>query len=286
MTMKTDICYKKLYENGIEILNRAGIAEAKLDARLLLEYACQTDHSVLFAHPEREISEKEYDNYIGLIERRVKREPVAYILGNWDFMGLNFKVNSNVLIPEQDTEVLVEEAMRYTEDGFKVLDLCTGSGCIALSLLNYTNDTRAVCTDISGEALDVAKENAESLRLSDRVTFVKTDLFPGEDMGKFDIIVSNPPYIATKVIDTLAPEVKDYEPRLALDGSEDGLLFYRRIVDSVHKYLFSSGYLFLEIGYDQGKALTDMLKENGRFHDIEVIRDYAGNDRVVRACFY
>ena len=286
MTMKTDICYKKLYENGIEILNRAGIAEAKLDARLLLEYACQTDHSVLFAHPEREISEKEYDNYIGLIERRVKREPVAYILGNWDFMGLNFKVNSNVLIPEQDTEVLVEEAMRYTEDGFKVLDLCTGSGCIALSLLNYTNDTRAVCTDISGEALDVAKENAESLRLSDRVTFVKTDLFPGEDMGKFDIIVSNPPYIATKVIETLAPEVKDYEPRLALDGSEDGLLFYRRIVDSVHKYLFSSGYLFLEIGYDQGKALTDMLKENGRFHDIEVIRDYAGNDRVVRACFY
>lgn len=286
MTMKTDICYKKLYENGIEILDRAGIAEAKLDARLLLEYACQTDHSVLFAHPEREISEKEYDNYIGLIERRAKREPVAYILGNWDFMGLNFKVNSNVLIPEQDTEVLVEEAMRYTEDGFKVLDLCTGSGCIALSLLNYTNDTRAVCTDISGEALDVAKENAESLRLSDRVTFVKTDLFPGEDMGKFDIIVSNPPYIATKVIDTLAPEVKDYEPRLALDGSEDGLLFYRRIVDSVHKYLFSSGYLFLEIGYDQGKALTDMLKENGHFHDIEVIRDYAGNDRVVRACFY
>lgn len=286
MTMKTDICYKKLYENGIEILNRAGIAEAKLDARLILEYACQTDHSVLFAHPEREISEKEYDNYIGLIERRAKREPVAYILGNWDFMGLNFKVNSNVLIPEQDTEVLVEEAMRYTEDGFKVLDLCTGSGCIALSLLNYTNDTRAVCTDISGEALDVAKENAESLRLSDRVTFVKTDLFPGEDMGKFDIIVSNPPYIATKVIDTLAPEVKDYEPRLALDGSEDGLLFYRRIVDSVHKYLFSSGYLFLEIGYDQGKALTDMLKENGHFHDIEVIRDYAGNDRVVRACFY
>lgn len=286
MTMKTDICYKKLYENGIEILDRAGIAEAKLDARLLLEYACQTDHSVLFAHPEREISGKEYDNYIGLIERRAKREPVAYILGNWDFMGLNFKVNSNVLIPEQDTEVLVEEAMRYTEDGFKVLDLCTGSGCIALSLLNYTNDTRAVCTDISGEALDVAKENAESLRLSDRVTFVKTDLFPGEDMGKFDIIVSNPPYIATKVIETLAPEVKDYEPRLALDGSEDGLLFYRRIVDSVQKYLFSSGYLFLEIGYDQGKALTDMLKENGHFHDIEVIRDYAGNDRVVRACFY
>lgn len=286
MTMKTDICYKKLYENGIEILNRAGIAEAKLDARLLLEYACGTDHSVLFAHPEREISDEEFEKYNSFLERRAKREPVAYILGNWDFMGLSFKVNSDVLIPEQDTEVLVEEAMRYLEDGFKVLDLCTGSGCIALSLLNYTNDTKAVCTDISAKALSVAKENADKLGFAERVQFVETDLFPDEDLGKFDVIVSNPPYIATDVIDTLAPEVKDYEPRLALDGDEDGLLFYRRIVDNVHKYLFSSGYLFLEIGYDQGKALTDMLEANGHFHEIEVIKDYAGNDRVVRACFY
>ncbi len=286
MTMKTDICYKKLYENGIETLNRAGIAEAKLDARLLLEYACGTDHSVLFAHPEREITEEEFDKYNSFLERRVRREPVAYILGSWDFMGLSFKVNSDVLIPEQDTEVLVEEAMRYLEDGFRVLDLCTGSGCIALSLLNYTNNTSAVCTDISEKALTVAKENANNLGFLDRAEFVKTDLFPVENLGKFDVIVSNPPYIATKVIDTLAPEVKDYEPRLALDGDEDGLVFYRRIVENVHKYLFSSGYLFVEIGYDQGKALTDMLEENGHFHDIEVIKDYAGNDRVVRACFY
>lgn len=284
--MKTDITYKTLYENGIETLNRAGIAEAKLDARLLLECVCQTDHSTLLAHPDREISKEELDKYNSFLERRSKREPVAYILGNWDFMGLSFKVNSDVLIPEQDTEVLVEEAMRYLEDGFRVLDLCTGSGCIALSLLNYTNNTSAVCTDISGKALAVAKENADNLGFSDRVKFLETDLFPEQDEGKFDIVVSNPPYIATNVIDTLSPEVKDYEPRLALDGDDDGLAFYRRIVENVHKYLFSSGYLFLEIGYDQGKALTDMLEENGHFHDIEVIKDYAGNDRVVRACFY
>jgi release factor glutamine methyltransferase len=284
--MKTNTCYKEIYENGIEILNRAGIAEAKLDARLLLECACGTDHSVLFAHPDREVSKEELAKYNAFIERRAKREPVAYILGSWDFMGLTFKVNSDVLIPEQDTEILVEEAMRYLEDRMRVLDLCTGSGCIALSLLRYTNDTQAVATDISESALMVARENADTLGFSDRAKFVKTDLFPSEDMGKFDIIVSNPPYIASQVIDTLAPEVKDYEPRLALDGDEDGLAFYRRIVDNVPKYLYSSGYIFLEIGYDQGQAVAQMLESKGYFHDIEVIKDYAGNDRVVKACFY
>ena len=168
MTMKTDICYKKLYENGIETLNRAGIAEAKLDARLLLECVCGTDHSALIAHPDREVSEEEQSRFNEFISRRAKREPVAYILGNWDFMGLTFKVNSDVLIPEQDTEVLVEEAMRFFEDGMRVLDLCTGSGCIALSLLRYTNDTKAVGTDISDKALLVAKENADNLGFSDR----------------------------------------------------------------------------------------------------------------------
>ena len=284
--MNSNICYKKLYENGIEILNRAGIAEAKLDARLLLECVCGTDHSTLLAHPDREISEEENARYNEFLDRRAKREPVAYILGSWDFMGLTFKVNRDVLIPEQDTETLVEEAMIYLEDGMRVLDLCTGSGCIALSLLRYTNDTKVVATDISEKALMVAKENAENLGLTDRAEFVNTDLFPAEDMGKFDIIVSNPPYIASKVIDTLAPEVKDYEPRLALDGDEDGLVFYRRIVENAHKFLYSSGYLLLEIGFDQGQALVDMLNKQGHFHDIQVIKDYAGNDRVVRACFY
>ena len=278
--------YKDFYEKGIMKLERAGITEAKLDARLLLEYACGTDHSTLYAHPDREVSDEEASKYEELLSRREKREPVAYILGKWDFMGLSFNVSKDVLIPEQDTEVLVEEALRYCEDGMRVLDLCTGSGCIGLSILNYTNDTNAVCTDISEDALVVAKNNAKSLGFTDRAEFIKTDLFPDEGTGKFDVIVSNPPYIETAVIDTLAPEVKDYEPMLALDGSSDGLAFYRRIVSKAGEYLFSSGYLIMEIGYDQAEAVKALLTENGKYHDIEVIKDYAGNDRVVRACYY
>lgn len=277
--------YKDLFEKGTDTLERVGIPEAKLDARLLLEYVCNTDHSTLFAHPDREISDEENSRYQELIERRSKREPVAYILGKWDFMGLTFKVNENVLIPEQDTEILVEEALRFFEDGMRVLDLCTGSGCIALSLLNYTNDTKAVCTDISDEAIAVATENAALLGLDERTKIVRTDLFPAKG-DKFDIVVSNPPYIASDVIETLAPEVKDYEPRLALDGDADGLTFYRRIIDNIGDYLYSSGYLFLEIGYDQAEAVKGLMEAKGKFHDIQVLKDYAGNDRVVSACFY
>ena len=277
--------YKDLFEKGTDTLERVGIPEAKLDARLLLEYVCNTDHSTLFAHPDREISDEENSRYQELIERRSKREPVAYILGKWDFMGLTFKVNENVLIPEQDTEILVEEALRFFEDGMRVLDLCTGSGCIALSLLNYTNDTKAVCTDISDEAIAVATENAALLGLDERTKIVRTDIFPAKG-EKFDIVVSNPPYIASDVIETLAPEVKDYEPRLALDGDADGLTFYRRIIDNIGDYLYSSGYLFLEIGYDQAEAVKGLMEAKGNFHDIQVLKDYAGNDRVVSACFY
>ncbi|MBR4670508.1 MAG: peptide chain release factor N(5)-glutamine methyltransferase [Butyrivibrio sp.] len=278
--------YKDILENGINTLERAGITEAKLDARLLLEYACGTDHSTLYAHPDREVADSEQQKYNELLSRREKREPVAYILGKWDFMGLSFNVSKDVLIPEQDTEVLVEEALRYCEDKMRILDLCTGSGCIALSLLNYTNETTAVCTDISEAALNMAKENADSLGFSDRAEFIETDLFPEKKIGKFDVIVSNPPYIETEVIKTLAPEVKDYEPKLALDGSADGLEFYRRIVAGAGEFLFSSGYLIMEIGYDQAEAVKALLTENGNYHDIEVIKDYAGNDRVIRTCYY
>ena len=278
--------YKDSLEKGIEKLERAGITEAKLDARLLLEYVCGTDHSVLYAHPDREVTDSEKERYDELLDRRAAREPVAYILGTWDFMGLTYKVSKDVLIPEQDTETLVEEAMRYLEDGMRVLDLCTGSGCIALSLLHYTNHTTAVGTDISGAALDIARKNASANGLSDRIEFLETDLFPKEKGEKFDIIVSNPPYIRTDVIETLAPEVKDYEPMLALDGSADGLAFYRRIIEGASEYLFTSGYLIMEIGFDQAEDVTALLTEDGRYHDIEVIKDYAGNDRVVRACFY
>ena len=184
--------YANLYTTGYENLNRAGIAEAKLDARLLLEYVCGTDHGTLLAHPELAVEDSDCERYMELIKRRSLHEPVAYILGSWDFMGLSFDVCSDVLIPEQDTEILVEEAMRFCEDGMRIMDLCTGSGCIALSLLNYTNGTKALCTDISEKALDVAWRNACKLSLGDRAEFIRTDLFPSEDTGKFDIILSNP----------------------------------------------------------------------------------------------
>lgn len=277
--------YKSAYEFGIKELEKAGIIEAKLDARLLLERICDTDHSALIAHPDRELTEKELSEFKEFIGRRVKREPVAYILGQWEFMGLSFDVSGDVLIPEQDSEFLVEEALRHLEDGMKFLDLCTGSGCIALSILNFTNDTNAVCTDISSKALLMARKNADKLGLSERVTFEETDLFPLNE-EKVDLIVSNPPYIASSVIETLAPEVKDYEPRLALDGDADGLSFYRRIVDKAPSYLYSSGYLIMEIGYDQADAVRNLLLENGRYHEIEVVKDFSGNDRVIKACFY
>lgn len=278
--------YRDLFEIGYNNLERAGITEAKLDARLLLEYVCGTDHSTLLAHPDKEVSADEEKRYMECIARREKREPVAYIIGEWYFMGLPFNVCSDVLIPEQDTEILVEEGLRFVEDGMRILDLCTGSGCVALSILNFTNETKALCTDISDAALKVAGGNAEKLGLSERAEFLKTDLFPGEESGKFDVIVSNPPYIASDIIGTLAPEVKDFEPMLALDGDADGLKFYRRIIKEAPKYLYSSGYLIMEIGYDQAEAVTELLNEAGSYHDIEVIKDYAGNDRVVRACYY
>ena len=279
--MKT---YKQLYEYGKAELAEAGIAEAQLDARLLLEYVCGTDHNTLLVHGEREVEEPKSTAYCDLILQRVAHTPLAYIKGTQEFMGLEFSVNKQVLIPNQDTETLVEEAMRLMHDGMRVLDLCTGSGCIALSLLHYTNDTSAVATDISEAALTVAVQNAEQLKLMERISFAETDLFPVQK-EKFDLIVSNPPYIPTEVIETLAPEVKDHEPRLALDGTEDGLSFYRRIIRTAPEWLFESGWLILEIGYDQGEAVSAMMRENG-FRDIEVIRDLGGKDRVVTGCCY
>ncbi|MBR1669563.1 MAG: peptide chain release factor N(5)-glutamine methyltransferase [Butyrivibrio sp.] len=278
--------YLDSYNEAKEILISAGVKEAGLDARLLLEYVCKTDHSALFVHPERELTEDEEESFKEMLLRRKNREPLAYILGFWEFMGLEFKVNRDVLIPEQDSEFLVEEALRYCEDGFRILDLCTGSGCIALSILNYTNETVAVCTDISDKALEIARENAKELGLSDRCEFIRTDLFPDNSCGRADIIVSNPPYIARSVIESLESEVKDYEPRIALDGDEDGLLFYRRIAERAGEFLFSSGYLFLEIGYDQADAVTDILQREGCYHEIEVVKDFSGNTRVVKACYY
>jgi release factor glutamine methyltransferase len=271
--------YRELYEYGMERLSGAGIEEASLDARLLLEYICHTDRNELLVHGDSERGDLEKQFYEIVIEKRASHIPLQHITGVQEFMGLEFKVNEHTLIPRQDTEILVEEAMRYLSDGMRIIDMCTGSGCILLSLLKYSNECEGIGVDISEDALVVARENAQRLGLN--ATFLKGDLFePLEDCGLFDMIVSNPPYIETGVIPTLMPEVREHEPIAALDGREDGLYFYRKIVDKAKDYISKGGYLLFEIGYNQGEAVSSMMKEAG-FSQVSIIKDYAGLDRVV-----
>lgn len=285
--------YRDAVEEEKNVLLAAGIAEAELDARLLLEAVCGTDRNTLLVHGDRELTSEEEAGYRELIGKRAQRIPLQYLTGTQDFMGLEFRVNRHVLIPRQDTEILVEEALKFLHDGMRVLDMCTGSGCILISLLRYTNDCTGVGVDISEEALQVAVENAERLlgkaALTEeipenaegerRIHFVQGDLFERVE-GTFDLIVSNPPYIPSDVIGMLMPEVREHEPRTALDGREDGLFFYREIVRACRAHLIGGGMLFFEIGCDQGRAVSRLLEEEG-FLEVQVRKDYGGLDRVV-----
>ena len=302
--------YREAYEWGTERLKEAGISEAELDARILLESTCQTDRNTLLVHGDREVSSEEYDSYVNYISQREKHIPLQYITCIQEFMGLEFEVNENVLIPRQDTEILVEEVMRYRHDGMRILDMCTGSGCILLSLLYYSNDCMGLGVDVSQGALDVAarnKEKLEALKGEIYAEFMQSNLFEGleekhnadkdfEEAGsekgdlneyrgtKFDIIVSNPPYIKSSVIETLMPEVKEHEPVSALDGREDGLYFYKEIIKQAGVYLSGGGRLFFEIGFDQGEAVKSMM-EAADYKQVEIVKDYAGLDRVVHGIF-
>ncbi|MDE6608718.1 MAG: peptide chain release factor N(5)-glutamine methyltransferase [Lachnospiraceae bacterium] len=269
--------YRNLYETGKKRLCEAGIEEADLDARLLLEYVCGTDRNTLLVHGDRLVSEKECSLFEACIAKREKRIPLQYITGEQEFMGLKFAVNENVLIPRQDTEILVEEVLKDLHDGMSVLDMCTGSGCILLSLLQYSNDCEGTGVDISEKALETARENAG--RLSKDPTFIRSDLFEKVE-GKYDVIVSNPPYIPTKVIPTLMSEVKEYEPIEALDGKEDGLYFYKEIIRQAGEYLNRGGKLFFEIGCEQAEEVSGFL-ENAGYKEVEVVKDFTGLDRVV-----
>lgn len=274
--------YRDLYLYGVEKLNSAGIAEAKLDARLLLEEVCHTDRSDMILYPDREVDGIQHESYVNYIEKRKQRIPLQHIIGKQEFMGLEFYVNEHVLIPRQDTEILVEKAMKNLHDGMRILDVCTGSGCILISLLHYSNDCKGVGIDISEEALGVARKNAEKL-LPDKkeISFYQGDLFEAlPDTEKFDMIVSNPPYIRSDVIPTLEPEVAFHEPVIALDGKEDGLFFYRRIIEETGKYLCRGAMLFFEIGYDQAEAVLELMMDKG-FVEVNTLKDYAGLDRVV-----
>lgn len=275
--------YQEIYKQGVSLLERAGIEEAASDARLLLEEVCGTDRTALYAHGEREISGSENEQYLEKIKVRANRVPLQHILGKTEFMGLTFAVNRHVLCPRPDTEILVEEVLKHLHDGMRILDIGTGSGCILLSLLHYSNDCQGIGADISEEALEVAKTNAARLE-AEHADFVKSDLFEKTE-GKFEIIVSNPPYIKSAEIDGLMPEVKDHDPHAALDGGEDGLFFYRKITEKAGEHLPGGGMLFYEIGWDQGEAVKNILEENG-FREIQIIKDFSGLDRVVFGTWY
>ena len=275
--------YQECFKCGRIALEAAGIEEAALDARLLLEHVCSTDRNYLLVHGDNEVTAEQESSYFQIIDMRSRRIPLQHITGVQNFMGLDFQVNEHVLIPRQDTEILVEEVLRQMSDGSRILDMCTGSGCILISLLHYSNWCEGVGADISDKALEVAEKNALQLLGNKQpqcsCEFVRSNLFENVE-GKFDIIVSNPPYIRSDVIETLMPEVKEYEPRQALDGSEDGLYFYRRIVEESCGFLKHGGMLYFEIGYDQGVDVCGLMEQAG-FTEIHVVKDYAGLDRVV-----
>lgn len=285
----------------------AGVPDFEHDAKALLEYALGFNRTDIFMMWSNEIDDLRVDRYLEVIDRRASGEPLQYITGVQNFMGIEFKVNENVLIPRQDTERLVDNAkliinMKNTKKtvnpdspyiyesimakkNWKVLDLCTGSGCIGISLAKQCEGIKkVVMTDISPEALMVARENAKNAGVEKKIEIHPGDLYaPIKKKERFDMIISNPPYIRSEVIPTLMREVKDHEPMLALDGGEDGLDFYRRIVEGAPDRLNQEGVLALEIGFDQADDVVALIDATEKFKKTEVIKDYGNNDRIVLA---
>lgn len=270
--------YAEAYQNAVTSLTKCEVPEAALDAWYLLEYVTELSRADYFLSKELKMPEHQKLSYEKLVAERGKRIPLQYLTGEQEFMGYSFQVNSSTLIPRQDTEILVEEASKFAE-GKSVLDLCTGTGCILISLAKLCHLQEAVGTDISKEAVALAKKNAEALEVS--ASFYCGDLFQAlPEQKKFDLIVSNPPYICTEEIKTLQPEVREHEPMSALDGTADGLKFYREIIAQAPNYLKDDGLLLFEIGCEQAEAVSSLLALAG-FTKIKVRKDYTGLDRVV-----
>lgn len=270
--------YRQILDEAAAVLSNAGIDEAANDAWVLFESVFKMNRTHYLMYSFNSASDEAVQEYKSLIKRRAAREPLQYITGRAYFMGLEFAVNSSVLIPRFDTEILVEEALKHIDKDSTVLDMCTGSGCIAISLGVLGRALKVTAADISDDALEVAEINRIKNN-ADNVTLLHSDMF-AEVNGEFDMIVSNPPYIRTDVVRTLMPEVVEHEPEIALDGCEDGLHFYRILAEESVHFLKNNGLLIMEIGYDQAEDVTNLLQSNN-FTDIRVIRDLAGLDRVV-----
>ena len=268
---------REAWNLGKKRLTAAEVPDADLDAWYLLEWCTGVSRSHYLAYPDEIISHDQEEQYRASLVKRERRIPLQQITGEQEFMGLSFYVNEHVLIPRQDTEILVEETAKFLRNGMQFLDLCTGSGCILLSLLHLKPGVEGTGVDLSPEALKVAEKNRE--RLGAKAALIQSDLFDKIESA-FDVIVSNPPYIKRAEIETLMDEVRLHEPYMALDGHEDGLYFYRKIAEEAPKYLRAGGGLFLEIGCDQGACVAELLRQQG-FADVKVVKDLAGLDRVV-----
>lgn len=291
---------KEMLTMGEKQLMDSDIADATRDCKILYCYMMDIPFSKIILEYQKVLQDRLCDKYFELIDRRSKGEPVQYIMGCQEFMGLEFIVNENVLIPRQDTETLVEDALEIINTGtlrgedmdvkrkeWDILDLCTGSGAIGVSLARIANKVNVTCSDISEGAIKVAKENAQKHGLAKSMKFKQGDLlkpFANHFRKKrFDMIISNPPYIKSSVIPTLQREVCEHEPLSALDGGESGLDFYERIVSGVGSHLKKGGVLLMEIGNDQGEAVSGLLSRNGEFTSIRVLRDLSQRDRIVFA---
>lgn len=280
--------YRELLNIGSNKLKEAQIVDFSNDGWLLMEHIFGINRSSYFMKMEDTILDQlKIEKFLQAIEKRSTHYPLQYIIGKWIFMGMEFLVNKDVLIPRQDTECLVEKTIdiiktTYENKKIKVLDMCTGSGCIGISICKSCENTEVTCVDLSKEALKIAKENAKNIlnqSQNERLKIIQSDLFENVN-DEFDVIVSNPPYIKTKDIDELMEEVKLYEPKQALDGHSDGLFFYEKITREAIKYLTPQSFILYEIGCSQGKEVMDILNKN-KFENIELVKDLAGLDRIV-----
>lgn len=282
-----------LLREGVRRMGNREYLNPTLDSVLLLSYLLNVDKIYIYTHGGEEVSPEIVDKFFSFVEKRREGYPMNYILKEKEFMGLRFYVEEGVLIPRPDTEILVEYILNIIEEKFgdaplNIVDIGAGSGCISLSLAWYIKNAFVYSIDIDDKALQVTSKNIERLGLSSKVKLLKGDLFEGikslQLEGKIDIIVSNPPYIPPKVIETLQPEVKDYEPRRALDGGEDGLDFYRRIIPDSKIYLKNNGIVAFEIGFDQGEDVKNIFLREG-FNKVDILKDLQGLDRVVVGIF-
>ena len=273
---------RETMKKGMIDLKTNGIEEPKLKARILMQFILNKSRQYLLVYDNQPLSLRQEVNYFKAIKKIINGIPLQHITHMQEFMKMNFYVNEDVLIPRSDTEVLVEEVIAIANKikAKKILDLCTGSGAIAVSLAKYVKNSEITAVDISKKALSVAKLNAKSNEVENQITFVESDLFEKLNKEKYDMIVSNPPYIKKKVIKTLDKEVQK-EPKIALDGGYDGLDFYRKIIHQGYEYLKFKGYLCLEIGYDQKIDVIELIENEGKYRETYCKKDLYGNDRVV-----